>query len=193
MPRPGARVPSRSGHRGPSHIVRKHLIIPASAAFGTGEHATTAMCLRMLERVTQRWRDDWKMLDAGTGSGILALAAKCFGAKGVIGIDNDPRAIAIAKENARSNRINGIRFAIGDATKLKLDGKMDLIAANLFSEILIKAIPKWKRQLKANGIMILSGILRSQERDVVRALRRQQIAIKEIRRRGKWVAIMANR
>lgn len=194
----GASVPRRrkaarreSGRRGPSHIVSRRLIIPALAAFGTGEHATTAMCLRMLERVTRRWDKQWKMLDAGTGSGILALAAKCFGAKSVIGIDNDPRAIAIAKDNARSNQIDGIRFMIGDATKLKLNGKLDLIAANLFSDILTTAIPKWQRQLRPGGVLILSGILRSQERGVVRALRRQKMQLKETRRRGKWVAMRA--
>ena len=115
---------------------RRHLIIPAAGAFGTGEHATTAMCLRLIERVTRRWRNDWIMLDAGTGSGILALAGRCLGADRVIAIDNDPRAIAIAKSNARLNRIRGIRFEIADAKKPDARGKVDLIVANLFSELL---------------------------------------------------------
>jgi ribosomal protein L11 methyltransferase len=131
------------------------------------------------------------MLDVGTGSGILALAAKCFGADRVIAIDNDPRAIAIAKSNARSNRIHGIRFEIADAKKLNTRGKVDVIVANLFSELLIAAMPKWRARLKSGGILIASGVLRSQERGVVRALREQKIAIEEIRRRGKWIAIVA--
>ncbi len=166
------------------------LIIPAAGAFGTGEHATTAMCLRLLERVSRRWID-WSILDAGTGTGIFALAAKCFGAQSVVAVDNDPKAIAVAKSNARINGIHGIRFEIADAKKLKMRRKVDVITANLFSELLIALIAKWRELLKSKGILILSGVLRSQERDVLRALRKQRIAIEEIRRRGKWVAILA--
>jgi ribosomal protein L11 methyltransferase len=178
----------RSGTKFPS---RKLLIIPAAGAFGTGEHATTAMCLRSMERVTRRWPPGWSMLDAGTGSGILALAAKCFGADHVTAIDNDPKAIAIAKSNARVNRIRGIRFEIADARSANTRGKVGVIAANLFSELLSAAIPKWRPRWKSGGILIVSGILRPQERGVVRALRKQKIAIEEIRRRGKWIAIVA--
>ncbi len=170
---------------------RRHLIIPAAGAFGTGEHATTAMCLRLIEKVTRRWRNDWIMLDAGTGSGILALAGRCLGAARVIAIDNDPRAIAIAKSNARLNRIRGIRFEIADAKKPDARGKVDLIVANLFSELLIAAIPIWKPRLKTGGILILSGILRDQQREVLRRPRKSNFAIQEIRQRGKWIALCA--
>ena len=172
---------------------RDQLIIPASGAFGTGEHATTAMCLRLIEKVTRRWPDGWHMLDAGTGSGILALAARRFGAHNVIAIDNDPRAIAVARSNARLNQVRGIQFEITDAKKPIAAGKVDLIAANLFSELLIAAIPHWHARLKPQGILILSGILRSQEPDVIRALRKHTISVEEIGRRGKWVAILARR
>src|SRR5207244_8027136 len=83
------------------------LVIPASAAFGTGEHATTAMSLRLLERVTRKWKDGWSLGDLGTGSGILALAAKRFGAGRVVGIDIDPTAISMAESNARLNKVRG--------------------------------------------------------------------------------------
>ncbi|MEY2576501.1 MAG: ribosomal protein methyltransferase, partial [Verrucomicrobiota bacterium] len=76
------------------------IVIPAETAFGTGEHATTAMCLRMLEQMTRKRAAGWSMLDAGTGSGILAIAAGCLGAKKVIAIENDPLACAVAKRNA---------------------------------------------------------------------------------------------
>src|SRR4026208_2614855 len=88
------------------------LIIPASAAFGTGEHATTAMSLRLLERLTRQWEKGWSLADLGTGSGILALAAKRFGAGRVTGIDLDPRAISIAKANARLNKIDNVDFQL---------------------------------------------------------------------------------
>jgi ribosomal protein L11 methyltransferase len=170
---------------------RCQLVIPASGAFGTGEHATTAMCLRLMEGVTRRWPDGWRMLDVGTGSGILALAGRLFGAGSVIAVDNDPHAIAIAKNNACSNRVGGIQFAIADANKRITPGQIDMVAANLFSELLIAGIPHWRSRLKPEGILILSGILRSQERGVISALRKQAISVEEIRRRGKWVAILA--
>ena len=169
----------------------RSIIIPAETAFGTGEHATTAMCLRLLERITRRCKPGWSMLDAGTGSGILAIAGSCFGADRVIAIDCDPMACATAKRNARVNRVRSIEFAVGDVLKRRSSGKFDIIAANLFSELLIAAIPGWTRQLAVDGRMILSGILRNQESGVVQALRRHGFAIAEIRRRGKWIAILA--
>jgi len=168
------------------------LIIPAEAAFGTGHHATTAMCLRLLERLTRRLTPGWRMLDAGTGSGILALTGRCVGAGEVFAIDNDPLASRTALRNARANRIGNIEFATGDILRQKLTGRFEIITANLFSEIVIEALPVWSRHLAADGHLILSGILRTQESDVARALRRNGLALAEIRRRGKWIAILAN-
>ena len=81
----------RRAHSAPGDIKPALLVIPASLAFGTGEHATTAMSLRFLEQLTRRWNPGWSLADLGTGSGILALAAKCFGAGQAIGIDNGSR------------------------------------------------------------------------------------------------------
>src|SRR5881394_3678121 len=106
----------------PLRIGSRQIFIPAEAAFGTGEHATTAMCLRMLERITQNRDDGWTMLDAGTGSGILAIAGSCLGAKRVVAIDNDPLACSIAQRNARANRASNIEFQTGDVLKLKVGG-----------------------------------------------------------------------
>ncbi|MFL6521563.1 MAG: 50S ribosomal protein L11 methyltransferase [Chthoniobacterales bacterium] len=168
----------------------RNIVIPAEAAFGTGDHATTAMCLRMLERITRRL-DVWTMLDAGTGSGILAIAGSCFGAKRIVAIDNDPIATSTAERNARMNRQRHIEFRTGDVLKQKLPGKFDVITANLFSEILIAALPVWLPHLANNGRLILSGVLRSQEPAVLIALRRNGLRAEEIRRRGKWIALLA--
>ena len=173
--------------RGPQTIA-----IPAEAAFGTGDHATTAMCLRMLERVTHGLLPGWSMLDAGTGSGILAIAASRFGAARIVAVDNDPLASSVARRNARANRASNIEFRIGDVLKLKPAGKFDIITANLFSEILIAALPFWLPRLANDGSLILSGVLRSQERSLLEALRRNGCDTKEIRRRGKWVAVLAS-
>jgi ribosomal protein L11 methyltransferase len=171
------------------HGGRSHIIIPASLAFGTGEHATTAMSLRLLEQLTRSWKRGWSLLDLGTGSGILVFAAKCFGAGRVTGIDNDPAAISVAKSNARLNKIRGASFQLGDVRKLKLTQETDVVTANLYNDLLIKILPT----LDAGRWLILSGIMRSQQKELGRALQRNQYHIVETRRRGKWVAILARR
>ena len=169
----------------------KSLVIPAGRAFGTGEHATTVMSLRLLELATRhapRVRSpekDWTLLDLGTGSGILALAAARFGAKRVIAIDEDPVAIATARENARRNKLDNIDFRVADVRRWPFPPRIEIITANLFSELLIEILPKLKRAQR----LILSGILRDQETQLLRALKRNGIVIVEMRRRGKWIAM----
>ena len=166
---------------------RRLLVIPASAAFGTGEHATTAMSLRLLERLTREWKNRWSLGDLGTGSGILALAAKRFGAKRVVGIDVDPKAISVAKVNARLNKIDNVDFKLGDLRKWKSWAGRDIVAANLYSELLIEILPKLKR----SNWLILSGVLRIHENKFFHALRRNKIEVVKVTRRGKWIAVLA--
>ena len=188
----------------PIKVGNRKLIIPAGAAFGTGEHATTSMSLQILARVMKSGRDGSPsrpssssdasekrsyhlVVDLGTGSGILALAARCLGAKRAVGLDIDPMAISTAKANARRNKIDNVSFRLTDVRRWKPYRKIDIIIANLFSELLIEILPKLKR----GRWLILSGILREQERDLVRALKRNKINFLEVRRRGKWVAVLA--
>jgi ribosomal protein L11 methyltransferase len=179
------------------------LVIPAGAAFGTGEHMTTAMSLRMLESLTRkslvrgaqcgtRGRvpdKEFSLLDLGTGSGILALAAARFGAKRIVAIDHDPMAIATAKENARRNKIEQVDFRVADVRKWKFPARIDIITANLFSELLIAILPK----LKCAEWLILGGVLREQQHRLVCALKMNRIDVVETRRGGKWLAILARR
>jgi ribosomal protein L11 methyltransferase len=186
----GARlVIARSKVRAQCRSVKKSrlLVIPASAAFGTGEHATTAMSLRLLERLTREWKNSWSLADLGTGSGILALAAKRFGAGRLVGIDVDPKAISVAKANARLNKIDNVDFKLGDLRKWKSWAGRDIVAANLYSELLIEILPKLKR----SNWLILSGVLRMHENKFFHALRRNKIEIVKINRRGKWIAVLA--
>jgi ribosomal protein L11 methyltransferase len=194
------RIGSRLIIRSAPESRRKHpqsptrtVIIPAEAAFGTGEHATTAMCLRLLERSTRERPAGWAMLDAGSGTGILAIAGSCLGAARILALDNDPLACNVAARNARANGVRNVELRTVDVLKEKFTEKFDIIAANLFSEILITALPVWSRYLARRGCLILSGILRSQERAAVAALRRNSFFIEEVRRRGKWVALLAIR
>ena len=135
----------------------------------------------------RRMRSPELVVDLGTGSGILALAAACLGARRVIAIDIDPISISTAKENARRNKIDNVSFRLADVRRWRFPGKIDIVTANLFSELLVEIVPKLKRV----RWLILSGILREQERDLVRALKRNKINVLEVRRRGKWVAVLA--
>ncbi|MBO0695940.1 MAG: 50S ribosomal protein L11 methyltransferase, partial [Verrucomicrobia bacterium] len=165
------------------------LVIPASAAFGTGQHVATAMSLRFLEQLTGKWKDGWSLADLGTGSGILALAAKRFGAGRVTGIDIDSKAVSIAKANARLNKIDNVDFQWADVRNWKPAPAWDIIAANLYSELLIEILPKLGR----NKWLILSGVLRVKEKEFLRALRRHKVEIVKAKRRGKWIAVLARR
>jgi ribosomal protein L11 methyltransferase len=169
------------------------LIIPMAGAFGTGEHATTAMSLRLLEEITRNLLPGWRLLDAGTGSGILALAARQLGASEVLGLDNDPRAVAHARRNARLNHISRARFIAADLLQWKPIARYRVVTANLFSELLIAALPTFRRSLCTGGRLIASGILREQAESVARALRRARFRLEKQRRRGKWFALLATR
>ena len=127
------------------------------------------------------------MVDLGTGSGIFALAAKSFGARTVIAIDIDPVAISTAKANAATNRISGVQFKVADVLRQPIPKRIDVVTANLFSELLIRIAPKLKRV----SWLILSGILREQEPGVRRALKQNGFVLETVRRRGKWIAAIA--
>jgi ribosomal protein L11 methyltransferase len=105
----------------------------------------------------------------------------------VIGIDNDPIAMRTANQNARLNKIRGVQFLALDVRRWMLPSHVDIVTANLFSELLISILPR----LKDARWLILSGILRGQACDFTRALRQNKIDLIEARRRGKWVAVLA--
>jgi ribosomal protein L11 methyltransferase len=167
------------------------LVIPAAGAFGTGEHSTTAMTLRLLEETTRDFRAGWRLLDAGTGSGILALAARRFGAFETLGLDNDSRAVMNARRNAQLNHIARARFIVADILRFKPQNRYEVITANLFSELLIAVLPVFRRGLKAEGLLIISGILREQADSVLTALVCAGFDLEKKRRRGKWLALQA--
>ena len=166
------------------------LLIPATVAFGTGEHATTATCLRMLADAAGQLRGtEWDALDIGTGSGILALAARIFGARKVEAGDFDPTAVRVAKENAAANKIRGVHFSRMDVLKWNAPRRWPVVVANVFSATLISAAPRIARAVEKGGRLILSGILRTQEREVLSAFRKQGCRLDLAVRKGKWVTL----
>lgn len=165
------------------------LWIPAGMAFGTGDHATTGMCLRQL---LSRCKGDKKqILDLGTGSGILALACAMQGHQ-VEALDFDPECIRTAKLNSKQNAHTGtVRWVHGDVTTWEpKKTNVDIIVANLYSTLLITALPKMARWIKPSGVIVLSGILLSQKIEVMNELLRLNFKLLKVLRKGKWLCIV---
>lgn len=182
-----------------AHPGAEVLCIPAAMAFGTGEHATTAMCLRLLMDVAHaRVREPWEVLDLGTGSGILALAGVRLGARRACGFDNDPHAVRTAKANARLNGIGARRAWFGQAdltANWPAQGQAwPVVTANLFSELLIRLMPGVIAPAVASGgDLILSGVLGTQADEVVGAVRAAGFALIVTKSRGRWRAFHCRR
>lgn len=169
------------------------LIVPAGMAFGTGEHATTLNCLRFVADLATAQAGRWEMLDLGTGSGILALAARALGATKVEAGDFDPECVRTAKENVRLNKLTGITVKRLDVFTWKPARTWPLITANLYSTILIDIAPKLARALAPGGTLVFSGVMRSQEREVTAAFRKAGLHVGDVKRQGKWIAGCASR
>jgi ribosomal protein L11 methyltransferase len=140
------------------------VMLDPGLSFGTGQHPTTAFCLRELVRCGKK-EAGWSFLDIGTGSGILAIAAAKLGYAPVHAFDFDPDAVRVARANARANGVhNQLRIVRRDVTKLPIQParQYDLICANLISTLLIAERCRIVAQLKRSGRLVLAGILKSE-------------------------------
>ena len=119
------------------------IFVPAGLAFGTGEHATTAGCLRLLCDIVPAGQTGWSFLDAGTGTGILALAAAKLGADRIHAFDADATAVRTAKQNARLNGLSKkVEIWRQDVLKFQAESAYDVVTANLYSVLLRQALPQ---------------------------------------------------
>jgi ribosomal protein L11 methyltransferase len=170
------------------------IFVPASLAFGTGEHATTAGCLRLLCDIVPADQTGWTFLDVGTGTGILALAAAKLGADRIDAFDADAIAVRTAKQNARLNGLSRkLRIWRQDVLKFESETVYDVVAANLYSVLLRQALPQLVKAARKDGFFIFSGILRDQEAEVKEWLREKRLELKESRSRGKWTTMLARK
>jgi ribosomal protein L11 methyltransferase len=160
--------------------------IPASLAFGTGDHATTASCLRLLCDVARELAA-WRHLDIGTGTAILAIAAEKLGAREVEAFDFDPVAVRIARQNLALNQSGRIRLRRQDVLQFTSTGNYQVVTANLYSELFLQALPRIWPAVAPGGCLIVSGVMRDQAEKVRSALldlRARELASIT---RGKWV------
>ena len=191
----GAARPRGSSNGGGPPPLRRvpALLIPAGMAFGTGEHATTATCLRLLVDVSRAQSEGWEMLDLGTGSGILAIAGRMLGAKRVEAGDFDPHAVRTAKENVKVNGVDRVVVRKMDVRAWQPERTWEVVAANLFSGLHLEVAPKFAQAVAPGGKLIFSGILRGQETEVTGAIQKAGFAIEKLVRKGKWVSGLATR
>ena len=140
------------------------VVLDPGMAFGTGTHPTTSLCLAALGAAL-RSRPGARVLDVGTGSGLLAIAAARLGAARVVATDNDPVALSVAAENAERN---GVALELSDAVPSALAGEFDVVLANILANTLVELAPGIAARLARGGTLFLSGILAGQE-DGVRA------------------------
>lgn len=174
--------------------------IDPGTAFGTGSHETTKLCILALRKYM---KPDAVLLDAGTGSGILAIIAKKLGAKEVLGIDIDVHATDAAIENAEVNHLTikegDLSFITGNIIE---DGgvrerigkeKFDIVVANILADVIIPLADVIGENLKPGGIFISSGIINTKEEAVREALRKNNFIIEETNHMNDWVSFVAKK
>ena len=162
--------------------------IDPGMAFGTGNHATTALCINLLEKYVT---PGMQVLDVGTGSGILAIQAALLGAERVQAMDFDTVAVKAATENVALYHLEDKVSVAHSDLLAQAKGQGDLIIANIVADIIIRLIPDTAAYLKGPKLFISSGIIDTRKDDVLAALAAGGFQVLEIREKAGWVAIVA--
>lgn len=173
------------------------LHIDPGTAFGTGMHETTQLCIRQLKKYVT---GETKLLDVGTGSGILSILALMFGAKHAVGTDLDTCAVDAVAQNCEANGIAPERFTMmtgniitdRDVQDRVGYGCYDIVVANILADVLVPLTPVVKNHLKPGGIYITSGIISDKEEIVTEAVKAAGFKVMEVTRQGEWVSITAS-
>jgi len=172
---PEPRVPS------PESLIA--IVIPPSMGFGTGHHSTTRLCLAELQRLDLAGKF---VLDVGTGSGLLAIAAAKLGAARALGTDDDPDAIQAARENLDLNHVTNVELVVADLMKDALP-QADVVVANLVGALIVRAASRLAQAVAPGGVLILSGILATERGDVENAL--ANLGVTRVVQEDEWLAI----
>ena len=177
---------------------RKKIILDPGLTFGTGAHPSTQMVMEAME---QRVQPGWHCLDLGSGSGILSITALRLGAQSAVGVDIDPKAEDIARENAAYNGFGSPAFTAltGNVTENKaLMGRLsenhyDLLLVNIVADVIIGLSPILPDFMGEHTLLICSGILDSRLDDVTAALEKAGLTVTEIRAKEEWRCVLAKR
>ncbi len=165
------------------------IIMDAGQAFGTGLHSSTQLALSALESAVTLFenRNAIRLLDVGTGTGILAIAAEKLGVATIDAIDCDPNAIEVATQNSRENRCSRVQLSTRSIRDLQ--GPYDLILSNILLETHLELAPDYTRLLAVSGSLILSGLLGNQRVEITRALLQQGLWLESTRSLQEWTAM----
>ena len=163
------------------------LALDPGMAFGTGTHPTTALCIQLIEDYLNR---GGSLLDIGTGSGILIVAAALLGAGFVCGIDKDPVAIDIAAANLQLNELDPHRYSLSSGNLLEgINEQYDFIVANIFTHVILELLDDLHRVLAKGGLFVCSGMFEKNKNLVVAKMKNMGFEILEIRELEDWAAI----
>ncbi len=169
---------------------RKVLSIDPGAAFGTGTHATTSLCLALLEDYVD---EKTKVLDIGSGSGILSIGAVLLGAEFADGVDIDAQAVKVAKENAQLNGVaDRITYVVGDLAE-KIDKRYNIVCANIVADVIIRLLSNVEDYMEPSAVLITSGIIDSRESDVLCAFEKYGFRVEKRLTKDNWCAFVCRK
>lgn len=171
----------------PNNSVLTELLIDPKMAFGTGYHATTRL---ILEWISEIINENDKVLDAGTGTGILGIAALKMGAQSVFGFDIDEWSEDNCKENVALNGVSNFEIELGSIEVIPPESIFDTVLANINRNALIELIPQLLRFLRKDGILLLSGLLENDEETILELESVKMLTHLETRQNGEWIAIL---
>ncbi len=166
--------------------VQHEIVITPKMSFGTGHHATTYLMIQGMRNINFNGKT---VFDFGTGTGILAILAKKLGAASVTAIDVDDWSIANAEENFERNKISGIELYLSSIVPSK---KFDIVLANINKNVLLQNAEALKSCVKKPGLLLLSGLLKSDEEEIVSAFKTLGLNKIETRERNNWISILMN-
>ena len=178
----------------PKEFCNKMVIkIDPGAAFGTGSHPSTSLCLEQIER---NLFDKKKILDIGSGSGILTIASKLFGAKSLYALDSDYLACNSTAENFKLNfgNLNDLKIYEGKFLELLKEyafRDFDYILCNILAEVILKIIPYMNSVISKEGKLILSGIITSQKDEIIKLLNFNNFEVVDVSSKNDWICIVA--
>ncbi|WP_174730130.1 50S ribosomal protein L11 methyltransferase [Mesobacillus harenae] len=159
-------------------------------AFGTGTHPTTVMCIQALERIV---KPGDQVLDVGTGSGVLSIAAAKLGAAEVQALDLDEVAVNVAKINIKLNKTNEVVSVRQNNLLNEIDIKADIIVANILAEVIVRFVDAASANLRSGGTFIASGIIQPKKQEVIDSMIAAGFDITETLAMEDWVAIIATK
>lgn len=163
--------------------------IDPGRAFGTGTHPTTSLCIKLME---ENISDQDRVIDVGTGSGILMVAAEKLGAKEIIGTDIDPMAIEVSKENLELNKVSleKAKAYAGDLISVVKEDKFDVVVANILADVLLILLKDISKVVRKDGLVIFSGIIEDKLEEMKKAIESQGLEILEVKEDKEWRAIL---